>query len=660
MNPEATARFAEDAKDEGQEKVETNQEVHEFFRQNEDFLVSYAQDSSFKVEPGGFSDAQGNYIGFAIDLEKGTLFADPRFFSEKGYSPQKAMVGFLHELEHLREMAELLGEKDGAKAWQNQKARFRAKPRLQVLDNCVADVRENRSIQDRAPAQKEILGSLYREDLFPENDLRDKPLHLQFAFAVLRDQMITEELVMTDPRVRAELDRLEQIRTKSGQPILGFITRPDLPPSLRLKLQEQFLEPVYEKFFTEDVEKEESRSKESQAAQEKEVQEKEVEEKESEEGEARKSGVRQGKAKKGAKEEDYFKAEYKDFFDRRSPRATPKEKIDEAVKEFQEKHGKSEAELLAEAYARAEGVDIKDIRTYQDFWQKIEDLKNPETDESVVEELRKLFRKIIAERTKSVRVPKIPTTEGQVLFQPVRAYLDTLAGKDESLSWLSFQKKERPKELYGQFDITWVVDRSGSMNDGGGQKRIQQKIGTVLGLEAIKEFCDDLDNARSEIQQDLEVRTEVWSFGSGAQVEILKPLSKELTEKQRVAVFKKLDDCPGSTMDFAALEQISNNLAEEDLAKISESKLRKIVIVETDGGSDNAERLKSVLKDLRNKGVVVVAVGNGIAKNSADAKIIRENYKLPDGRAGAQICPGAEQTPIVLADLLKIFLTELM
>lgn len=651
MNPETIVDFSQ-ANGEGKDKEQQDKEVEEFFQQNKDFLTSYAQDSSFTVEPGGFTDVAGNYIGFAIDLKHGRILADPRFFTEKGYSPQKATVGFLHELEHLRELADLLAEKDGAKIWQRQNSRFRSRPRLQILDNCVADVRENRSIQHRAPAQREVLTDLYRENLFPERNLENKPLHLQFAFSLLRNQMITDEAIEVDPAVKEELDRLSGIRTKSGATLMDFLTRPDLPPSLRLKLEEQFLEPVYEKFFQADVEKEKEKSAQSA---------------ESGEGEGKPAeaqpGVDQSKEgvlQKPAKPENYFEADYQDFFDRRSPRAVPREKIEQAVKKYQEKKSKSEAELLAEAYARESQVELADIRAYQEFWQKVEGLKNPETDETVVEELRALFRRIIAERKKPVRVPKVPTTDGEVLIQPVRAYLDALAGKEESLAWLSFQRKEKPKELYGQFDITWVVDRSGSMNDSGGEKRIQQKIGTILGLEAIKEFCDDLDEARVEFQQDLEVRSEVWSFGDDAQVEILKPLSKELTEKQRVAVFKKLDDCPGSTKDFAALERIRDGLNPEDLDKIAAGKLQKIIICETDGGSDDPGRLKAVLNDLREKNIVVVAVGNGIKKASQDAATVRENYLLPDGRVGAQICPQAEQTPQVLADLLKTFLSELM
>ena len=96
-SPEKITRFA--GQKETSEEDQARQKALDYFHDNQSFLTAYAQDATFKVEPGGFTDANGNYIGFAIDLENGILFSDPRFFTEKGYSPQKAMVGHLHELE---------------------------------------------------------------------------------------------------------------------------------------------------------------------------------------------------------------------------------------------------------------------------------------------------------------------------------------------------------------------------------------------------------------------------------------------------------------------------------------------------------------------------------------------------------------------------------
>ena len=169
-------------------------------------------------------------------------------------------------------------------------------------------------------------------------------------------------------------------------------------------------------------------------------------------------------------------------------------------------------------------------------------------------------------------------------------------------------------------------------------------------MEALKDFCDDLDEARHDMEYDLNVRTEVWSFGDEKQVEILKPLSKELTEKQRVHVYKKLADTSGnSTYDFLSLEKIRDSISQEDLQKIREGKLKKIIIIFSDGVSDDVPRVQDVLRDLREKRVVIVGVGitNG-------GKAVETTY-APNG----QVCENPSDLSKVLGDLLKNELKEL-
>jgi len=83
--------------------------------------------------------------------------------------------------------------------------------------------------------------------------------------------MLPDEPCLTSPEVRAELNRLRDVKSASGVGLLEYASRPDLPPSLRLKLQRKFLEPVYEKFFQADVEakKQEQEQKKGQGQGEK-------------------------------------------------------------------------------------------------------------------------------------------------------------------------------------------------------------------------------------------------------------------------------------------------------------------------------------------------------------------------------------------------------
>ncbi len=629
--------FIQKLADQGAPADRGDSPVRDFFDEHKDFLISYIGDSSIRAEksPEGLDT-------FAIDLEKGILYGEPKYFTEKGYSESKAFFAFLHEFEHFRELRDLLQEKDGEKLWKRHRDRLRKNKRTKLFDNVWDDVRMNRSVVSRAPSQNAARSELYKENLFQNNNFLELPKHLQFAYALLREAMLPGEPCVVSDDVRAELDRLRSIKAKSGISLLDYASRPDIPPSLRIRLQEQLLEPVYESFFQKDAEQKKNEQKEKNRGQ----------------GGEDKEGGKGTTKETPQNPEDFFKDEYEKYFDENPDSALPDEAIEQAVKQYIErkkesqKAQKTEQQMIEEAYAREQGVTAEDMEAYQKFWESIEEMRNPETDEAVVEELRALFRKIIAERTRPKSKPKIPVSEGEILARPAEAVAAIKAGVEEPEVWETIQEKDRPKELFGDFDVTIVVDRSGSMDErdeAGNSKKYEQKKAAILLLEALKEFSDDLEEARVDLQYDLNVRTEVRSFGSETENEILKPLSEELTEKQRVAAYKKLDSTPGaSTKDFLALESLYESISEEDVEKIEASRLKKIILVLSDGESDDAEKVQQYLRQLRDKGVIVRGVGITDAASS-----IKQTYK-----PHALICKQADQLGVVLAELLKEYLTE--
>ena len=608
--------------------------VRGFFEEHKDFFATYAGDSSIRVEKSPES-----LNTFAIDLEKGVLYGDPKYFTKKGYSESKAFFAFLHEFEHFRELRELMGEPGGDKIWKRRADRLKRNQRSKLFDNIWDDVRMNRSVISRAPSQNTVKSELYRENLFQDSNFLNLPKHLQFAYALLREAMLPEEKCQIAPEVRSAIDRLRSIKSKSGLSLLDYASRPDIPPSLRIKLQENFLEPAYESFFEEDAEQKKNEQKSKERGQG-------DEDKEEDKGTA---------GEMPQNPEDFFKDEYKEYFDKNPDNALPGEIIENAVKDYiarKKENKKSEEQMIEEAYALEQGVKPEDLKSYQKFWEEIEGLKNPETNEAVVEELRELFRKIIAERTRPRQKPKLPVSEGEILARPAEAVAAVKAGGEEPEVWETIQEKSRPKELFGDFDITIITDRSGSMeecDESGNIKKYEQKKAVILLLEALKEFSDDLEEARADLQYDLNVRMEARSFGSENENEILKPLSEELTEKQRVAVYKKLDSAPGSsTKDFLALESVLSSIADEDIEKIEAKRLKKIILVLSDGASDNPERVQKSLHQLRDKGVIVRGIGITNAASS-----IKQTYK-----PHALICKQADQLGVILAELLKEHLTK--
>ena len=635
--------------------------AEEFFSSQKDFYRHYAGDASIEIKPA--SEAPQDVSTMAIDLEHGKMYVNPVFFEDKAYSLDKANFAVLHEYEHFRELKKLLDDAGGDQVWKNHLDKLKKKKRYAIFDNCFDDIKMNRSVLQRAPVLEKTEENLYKENLFASRDFTELPKHLQFSYALLREARLPGEECLVAPDVREKIEELRNIRSGSGVGLVDYATSPYTPMEMRLKLQEKFFEPAIDKFFEEDAEKKREEQKQKQEKGDDSGKDGEKKDGAAEGGEQENKGVKQKgknadkksvKIEKGEASgepknpEEYFQEEYAKY-DENNPHAVPIEDVEKGVAGYIEtKKGTKSIEAMSkEAYAKAEGVSVAELDEYEKFWREIEGIKNPETDEAVIEELRSMFKKIINERKKKKYVPKYPTEEGEILAYPAEAVAAVKSGEREPKVWETVETKERPREMYGDFDVTLVADRSGSMD---GIKAIEQRKAVALLLEALKDFCDELEEARKDIEYDLDVRTEAWSFGDEAQVEILKPLSSELTEKQRVYAYKKLADVPGNTTkDFLALEKIRDSISEDDLQKLRAGKLKKIIIVLSDGQSHGADKVKEICRDLREKGVAVVGVG--ITKDGAS---IKTTY-APDG----QVCENPGDLAKVLGGLLKNELKDL-
>lgn len=126
-------------------------------------------------------------------------------------------------------------------------------------------------------------------------------------------------------------------------------------------------------------------------------------------------------------------------------------------------------------------------------------------------------------------------------------------------------------------------------------------------------------------------------------------MSEDLSERDRIHVVSVLATCPGpSTTDFVPLEAIAQGLSDDVRRDIKNGELKKIVVVFTDGGSDDAARVGRALEKLRADGVVVVGVG--ITQSGAPAL----TTYAPTGR----LAETADRLPIVLADILQEHLAD--
>lgn len=554
----------------------------------------------------GFTFKRGE--GWAINPETGEATYDPKFFEEKGYTPSQALFGAFHEIKcHLVETSELLDTPRGQGAHERLKDRIKSKPRLHIWENCRTDVKGNLAITRFAPSLAEDVEAVYREKLWPEKDLTSKPKHLQFMYSILRTAMVPDEEVTVNPAVQEAISKLRNVK---GKDVIALATDPVQDPLLALRLSERYIEPVIEELYQEDLE-----------------------EKKDQKGKGEKGHGTPGES---------FADEYEDY-ENRHPEPMDEEEVEKKIKETKEQQ--SESARQTAGYETEHGVSKKDLADYYEEYRQVE---------GSLEQLRNVFRRIVEQRKIPIRRLAALKEEG-VMIDPglvTQTYLDVKAGVDNPKTMKDFEGRFIEENIPGKFSLRLVADQSGSM---AGEKSIHQRRSAILVMEALKEFSDILDDERAELSIDLDVQTELRSFGVKEGTRLYKPLSRELPERQRVEFFKGLLETSGGTNDYDALAEIEKDVRgsltqdETYAAELKSGKRREIVIVLSDGDSGNAAEVKNRCQNLRELGVKVVGLGMGSGSQSI------ESTYTPEGR----ICYDISDLPKTLQDLLAEYLGQL-
>lgn len=573
-----------------------------FFREEERILSDIAGGSGFTFKRGE---------GWAINSETGDATYDPKFFEEKGYTPSQAQFAAFHEIKcHLVETADLLRISGGQEAHQRLKDRIKEKPRLHIWENCRTDIKGNQAIMGFAPSLAEDVETVYREKLWPETDLTDKPRHLQFMYAVLRNSMVPDEEVRVDPMVSAAIDKLRDVK---GKDVIALATDPILDPLLALRLSERYIEPVIEELYQEDLK--------------------------DRKGEQQLQGEGQGQRGSG----EPFEGNYQDY-ENRHPEPMDEDEVEEKIKETIASQGASSRQ--AAGYEAEHGVSKKDIEEYQKVYREIE---------VHIELLRQVFRRIIDQRKIPVRHLVALKEEG-VMIDPglvAQTFMDIRAGITNPKTMKDFEGHFMEENIPGKFSLRLVADQSFSMGDG--RKDVAQRKSAVVVMESLKEFSDILDEERGGMAVDLEVQTELRSFGVQEGTRLYKSLSSELTEKQRVEYFKGLMETKGGTNDYDALAKIEEDIKSRISAdpiyaeELRSGKRREIVIVLSDGDSGNVPEAKRRAQNLRDLGVKVVGLGM-----TSGAVGIQTTY-APDGK----VCYDESNLPKALEEMLSEYLGTL-
>ena len=652
----------------GESAINSPKNEHEqavnFVESHRDILEHYAR-GRITIEP-----APEGLSTFAFNLEENTIYINSMFYKELGLSDERTIFASFHEIEHFLEKKQILAEDGGAQKFKKYLDRIKKSRSFSLTDNCVADVHVNRTVISKSnEGMSDVEVGMYKEVLFKDKDFTKAPRHIQFAQALLREARVPDEMCVVDPDVRMKLDQIKGMKGKSGLSLMDVMTAPDTSMSDRLALQDRFIIPIVEELKKKDVEEEKKKRQKQKDEQKKNEQENKgngkgekgeggEKDEESEDGEKDEESEdgEEGEKKEGQDgggEGDFdpnevWKEEY-DKADKATPNAVSREDLEKVLEEYKKAEKakvKSEKEIqeqIDKEYADSIGVEKCELQKYRELIKELESIVDPETDRNVIEELRELISKIIAKRKKKKTNPKYPVEEGESLVEPAELVAEVKKGNLSPRVWETYDLKEKRDNKFGEVEISLICDRSGSME---GEKLEEQQKAAVLMMEALKELGDMCkeEGQSANLSKPLEVRSEIYSFQSTGRDGVpIKPMSVELSEKDRITSASRLGSCEGSTTDFIPLETIAKGIDDEVKKKIHEGELKKIVIIFTDGGSDSPDRVKTALKDLREAGVVVAGVG--ITKSGEQAL----TTYAPDAR----LADTAKKLPAILGDLLK-------
>lgn len=711
-------RNIKSTKDKG---IESEKKMHEisvsFVNNNSDLFNFYAgkYEVNIKAAPVGLNT-------FAYNLENSDIYVNDMFFKEEMNKDQrlvaneKSTFAVMHEIEHMLEHKNILKESrednplkmKGKDVFDNYLKSLEKDQAFAHMDNCIADIRENKAVIKKTnPLKRNIEKEMYKEDLFPTEDLRfqkdqfgnslPRPKHIQFNEALLLEDRLGE--VIVDNEVREAISKVKEIKDKNtGKNILEIITDPDFPMSHRLFYQNKIIKPIMEVLKKQDYkdkndnqnknqnqnedagrnqENSKNNKEENQYGKNSEGNYKNNKDKENKKSAAN-DAIREtfdklfGKNKKGPKEsssskdeeipggdiedeptfEDYNKAFEKDYKmakDRMLPKSDI-DKIKKANKEYLDKNpnlGETDKEKLErlkreaiKKKAKDLGVSVKDLQNY-------ESLSKALRQEKEFQKLNDLIKRIVTERKKERYIPKYPLEEGDEILDPAQLVASVRSGDLKPKVWQDTEIKEYKGDMFGEIEMTFVFDRSGSME---GVKIQEVQKAVTLFMNSQKDLQDEIkegEESENGLIKGLKISWEVYSFQNTNQDFIpIKKMSDEFTEKDRIEVCAHFNDAPGNrTTDGNSLSAIYNGLKNntKKIEKLKDNELKKIVMVMTDGDSHQLNEVKDYTKKLKDLKVAVLGIGI-----TNDAKHVLTTYG-----AGSKIAEKAKDVSVVMEEIIE-------
>lgn len=237
-----------------------------------------------------------------------------------------------------------------------------------------------------------------------------------------------------------------------------------------------------------------------------------------------------------------------------------------------------------------------------------------------IERMRAVWSRVIAERAAPRRVASArPRAEGDDLAAEslAAAIAESRAGVARPRAFRDRAIRLRRTRRSGSTDYVLLVDRSASMQGVAAEAAADSMLIMTEALAGVARDIEEAERA-SGVALDLDIRTALIVFDSA--VDVVKPLSSGLDDAVRRAVHGAIRVPRGSTNDGAALRAAAEQLGVQlglnparasRLRSVDGIERRRIVILVSDGGSNDPVAAEHALHRLRAEGVEVHGIGIG-------------------------------------------------
>ena len=666
--------------------VPNDDDVEEFLNDEKAFVSSLGLSGDVSLER-----TNDPKIIMGVDPKTKKIYYNPDapYFKENGYDLKGKLFATGHELvAHVKEL-----DRDPEAYLENfNRIHEPGKKHLGYLHNIFEDAQGNRTLVSKLPFLDEAKRDIYAKRLFPSNDFRKEPEHVQFAEGFLREAMIPNDPVQVSDKVRAAIDSLKKFGANEMD-VLGIITSEELTVKDKHRIMKNIVEPIFEKLREEDIQNEKEKQKGGKSDDKGEGEkdqnsggdgkkgeggeEGNKDDKKNDKQKGGKSGDKDkdkkgegsgGEGEKGDKNEeskdgkgggkdkdkkgdgkktggggegsddevtkeilDRFKEKYKKFEEKNPRFLSPEDQkaLHEAMKEVAEKRKK-------EAGGGKPKFDPEE--EYLKNWAKEHGLdyndvksyrKEFELVRGLVSDMRDSFKKIAARRMKQRwRQSRILETEGEDLAE--ETLVDALLESAAGGEPRAFRNIERREYPIKNYG---ALDMTLLADISGSmreyEKIIMERIVEILFMEALDDFKRVIAETEREFGESADLALRTEVRGFGDSDSEMKPLSSEFTEAERIGVWKKLHNPSSSdTKDYLSLEKVLAGITPEDAQAIREKKRRKVVVVCSDGASGNETRYETARAKLEAMGVIIVEFGM-LTSERKGATVINDLSLLP-------------------------------